>query len=73
MDALLSVHIPTVEVHLSNVYRREVFRHMSYVSRAVHATICGMGGYGYVLALQALHHLLTDHTMEDQKYEQNAH
>lgn len=73
MDALLSTQAPTIEVHLSNIHKRESFRHRSYVSRAVHATISGMGGYGYVLALQALHHLLADHTVKDQNHEQDTY
>lgn len=54
LDALLSVEIPTVEVHLSNIHQREEFRHHSYVSRAAKGVICGFGSLGYILAIQAL-------------------
>lgn len=52
-DALLAVAIPFVEVHLSNVYRREAFRHHSYFSDIASGVICGFGALGYELALQA--------------------
>lgn len=53
-DALKSLGLPAIEVHLSNPYRREPFRHTSYVSPAVTGVICGVGAQGYVLAIQAL-------------------
>jgi len=53
MDALLAVKIPIIEVHLSNIFRREEFRHASYVSKAAKGVICGFGSDGYILALQA--------------------
>jgi 3-dehydroquinate dehydratase-2 len=46
--------IPIVEVHLSNIFAREEFRHHSYVSAAASGIICGFGGDSYLLALQAL-------------------
>ena len=52
-DALLGVAIPFYEVHLSNVYRRESFRHHSYFSDIASGLICGLGALGYELALQA--------------------
>ncbi len=52
-DALLSVGIPFYEVHLSNIYRREVFRQHSYFSDIAAGVICGLGTLGYELALQA--------------------
>jgi 3-dehydroquinate dehydratase II len=54
MDALLAADIPVVEVHLSNIHKREPFRHHSYVSRAALGIICGFGAKGYELALDAL-------------------
>jgi 3-dehydroquinate dehydratase-2 len=57
-DALLFACVPAVEVHLSNPAKREEFRKVSLVEDVVLGRICGIGGYGYVLALQALlHHL----------------
>ncbi|MDE1461247.1 type II 3-dehydroquinate dehydratase [Spartinivicinus poritis] len=52
-DALLGVEIPFIEVHLSNVYQREPFRHHSYFSDVAVGVICGLGTQGYALALQA--------------------
>ena len=54
LDALLAADLPIVEVHLSNIYRREEFRHHSYVSKAAQGIICGFGARGYVMALEAL-------------------
>jgi len=53
-DALRLLTIPIVEVHLSNIFAREEFRHHSYVSAAATGVICGFGGDSYLLALQAL-------------------
>jgi 3-dehydroquinate dehydratase-2 len=52
-DALLGVAIPFIEVHLSNVYKRESFRHHSYFSDVAVGVIAGLGALGYQLALQA--------------------
>jgi len=52
-DALLGVAIPFVEVHLSNIHKREAFRHHSYLSDVACAVICGMGAKGYSFALQS--------------------
>ncbi len=52
-DAMLAVSIPFIEVHLSNVYQREPFRHHSYFSDIAEGVICGLGAEGYALALQA--------------------
>jgi len=57
-DALLAVKIPFIEVHLSNVYARESFRHHSYFSDIALGTITGMGAIGYELALRAAAHQL---------------
>jgi 3-dehydroquinate dehydratase-2 len=54
LDALLASDIPCVEVHLSNIFRRESFRHMSYISKGVRGVICGFGALGYELAIEAL-------------------
>lgn len=51
-DALAAVQIPFIEVHLSNIYSREPFRHHSYFSDIAVGTICGLGSRGYDLALQ---------------------
>jgi 3-dehydroquinate dehydratase II len=52
-DALLGVNIPFIEVHLSNVHKREAFRHHSYFSDVAQGVICGFGAKSYDLALQA--------------------
>jgi 3-dehydroquinate dehydratase II len=54
LDALKTFEGPIVEVHLSNIHRRESFRHHSYVSLAATGVICGLGAHGYLLALDAL-------------------
>ena len=53
-DALLSSKLPIIEVHLSNIYKRENFRHISYVSKAADGIISGLGVEGYIFALKAL-------------------
>ncbi|MBL1458667.1 type II 3-dehydroquinate dehydratase [Methylophaga sp.] len=52
-DALAAVAIPFIEIHLSNVHRREAFRQQSYFSDLAVGVICGLGAQGYELALQA--------------------
>ena len=52
-DALAAVRVPAIEVHLSNIYRRESFRHHSIVSGACAGQICGFGAMSYYLALEA--------------------
>jgi 3-dehydroquinate dehydratase II len=58
LDALLAADLPIIEVHLSNIFRRESFRHHSYVSLAANGVICGLGAQGYELALDALANLI---------------
>jgi 3-dehydroquinate dehydratase-2 len=53
LDALLALTIPVIEVHISNIFRREPFRHYSHVSRAARGVICGLGPLGYELAVEA--------------------
>jgi 3-dehydroquinate dehydratase-2 len=54
LDALQALEIPVIEVHLSNIFRRDAFRHHSYVSLGAKGVICGLGARGYELAIDAL-------------------
>ena len=54
LDALLNCSLPKIEVHLSNIHKREEFRRMSYASAAVDAVLCGFGAFGYELAVEAM-------------------
>jgi 3-dehydroquinate dehydratase-2 len=54
LDALLATELPVIEVHISNIHRREAFRQQSYVSQAAVGVICGLGVRGYAMALQAM-------------------
>ena len=54
LDALSAADLTVIEVHLSNIFRRESFRHHSYVSLAANGVICGLGPQGYELALEAI-------------------
>jgi 3-dehydroquinate dehydratase-2 len=58
LDALVAMNMPVIEVHLSNIFQRESFRRHSYVSTVAHGVVCGFGGFGYELALEAVAHLL---------------
>lgn len=59
-DALKVAQIPIIEVHLTNIYKREPFRHHSYVSPVADGVLCGFGGQGYELAIDAIHKILTE-------------
>ena len=54
MDAVASVGLPVIELHLSNVHAREDFRHTSYIARVALGVICGLGPAGYPLAVEAM-------------------
>ena len=64
LDALSAADLPVIEVHLSNIFRRESFRHHSYVSLAATGVICGLGAQGYELALEALANLIESESGE---------
>lgn len=53
-DALMAIDKPIIEVHLSNVFQREEFRHHSYISKPAKGVLCGFGSQGYVMALDAM-------------------
>jgi 3-dehydroquinate dehydratase-2 len=63
-DAIAAVGLATVEVHLSNIYRRETFRHHSYIAPVVLGQISGFGSDSYLLGLQALVRYLSQTTMQ---------
>ena len=58
-DALVASELPVIEVHLSNIYKREEFRHRSFISAVARGVICGFGGHGYEIALEAMARLLS--------------
>ena len=57
-DALAIFKKPSIELHISNIYKREEFRHKSMISDVVTGIICGLGANGYILAINAMHELL---------------
>lgn len=57
-DTLKMADLPVVEVHLTNIYRREPFRHQSYISYVAKGVIAGFGAHGYIMALDAMKNLL---------------
>ncbi len=60
LDALRASDLPVVEVHISNIFRREHFRHRSYVSLGAAGVICGFGTHGYLLAMDAVARLIAE-------------
>ena len=58
LDALLTLKIPIIELHISNIYSREVFRQKSLISRAASGIICGFGTKGYIMSINALNKLM---------------
>jgi len=57
-DALKIIKIPIIELHISNIYNREVFRHKSLISKVAKGVICGFGAEGYIMALIAMNQYL---------------
>ena len=57
-DALAIFKKPSIELHISNIYKREEFRHKSMISAVATGVICGLGANGYILAINAMHELL---------------
>lgn len=60
MDALLAAELPVIEVHITNIHRREEFRHHSFVSKAAVGVICGLGVSGYAHAIRAMAELVAE-------------
>ena len=58
LDALTLSELPVIEVHLSNIYKREPFRHKSYISPVARGVLCGFGAHGYALAIEGLARIL---------------
>ena len=58
LDALLAVKLPTIEVHITNIYNREEFRKKSLISKAAKGIICGFGVKGYIMALDSMKEIL---------------
>ncbi len=58
LDALRAADLPVIEVHISNIFRRESYRARSYISQAAAGVITGLGGHGYLLALDAMARLV---------------
>ena len=59
-DALMILKIPIVELHITNIYNREKFRHKSLLSKAARSVICGFGTQGYILALEGLKEIINN-------------
>ena len=59
LDALLAIKLPTIEVHITNIYNREEFRKKSLISKAAKGIICGFGINGYIMALDSINEILS--------------
>ena len=60
LDALLAVKKPTIELHITNIYKREDFRHKSLISKAADGIICGLGADGYIMALNGIKKIISN-------------
>ena len=58
LDALLAIQIPKIEIHLTNLFKREDFRHQSFISKGVNGVICGFGASSYLLAVDGINNLI---------------
>ena len=58
LDALLAIQIPKIEIHLTNLFKREDFRHHSFISKGVNGVICGFGSNSYLLAVDGMNNLI---------------
>ena len=59
LDSLLAIKLPTIEVHITNIYNREEFRKKSLISKAANGIICGFGINGYIMALDSIKKILS--------------
>ena len=57
-DALKIIKFPIIELHISNIYNREDFRHKSLISKVANGVVCGFGAHGYIMALDAMNKYL---------------
>ena len=60
LDSLLAIKLPTIEVHITNIYNREEFRKKSLISKAAKGIICGFGVKGYIMALDSIKKILSE-------------
>ena len=60
LDALLAVKKPTIELHITNIYKREDFRHKSLISKVADGIICGLGADGYIMALDGIKKIIAN-------------